>query len=68
MSVDGIRRRAAGLLGTAELVTCEQRVDRLEVAFAENSLLADPLAAVVDALYADVAGVLERRLAPEVGA
>lgn len=58
MRREAVRRRAEELVGSLELLQCEQRVDSLEVAVAENAELGGELSRVLDGLEARLVQVL----------
>lgn len=68
MTRDDLRRRAAGLAGSLDLLECERRVEVLEVAVAENAGLARGLERYLDEIEASLVPVLERAAGPSVGA
>lgn len=59
--LDGVARRMAAGTGLEEVLRLQRRVEDLEEAVAENTLLADPLAAQVTALEQALVGPLEHR-------
>lgn len=60
--LDGVARRMAAGTGLEEVLRLQRRVEDLEEAVAENSLLAGPLAAQVTALEQALVGPLEHRV------
>lgn len=60
--LDGVARRMAAGTGLEEVLRLQRRVDDLEEAVAENTLLAEPLAAQVTALEQALVGPLEHRV------
>lgn len=63
----GLRRRVLAVTELAGIDRAETRVDSLEVAFAENALLAEALAEQVAATECAVLEVMERAEARRVG-
>lgn len=59
--LDGVARRMAAGTGLEEVLRLQRRVEDLEEAVAENTLLAEPLAAQVTALEQALVGPLEHR-------
>lgn len=60
--LDGVARRMAAGTGLEEVLRLQRRVEDLEEAVAENTLLADPLAAQVTALEQALVDPLEHRV------
>lgn len=60
--LDGVARRMAAGTGLEEVLRLQRRVDDLEEAVAENTLLAEPLTAQVTALEQALVGPLEHRV------
>lgn len=60
--LDGVARRVAAGTGLEEVLRLQRRVDDLEEAVAENTLLAGPLAAQVSALEQALVSPLEHRV------
>lgn len=60
--LDGVARRVAAGTGLAEVRHVQHRVESLEVAVAENTALAEPLAEQVTALEQALVVPLEHRV------
>ena len=65
---EGVTGRAVRATGLEPFAGLEARVDSLEVAIAENTALAEPLARLVDDLEQDVVRVLSAGREPGMGA